>query len=255
MAGRTVAGTFSIVRPYPGQLGKTVERFVAGLDLTPALGVPPPIGTSDEHTARWLSRTVAQLLVVPFHFHRGADQSRLDGIGALLALAPSFDVTGRVLFMPVRSFSWTTSFQPRYDLLKSERPQLAEHLIVAEESELESPALYVRVKRALDIFEERRTRPPTQRPSAQRPSSQRPGERTPVSGDALHRLAERFSLPPKSQSRRASGAWKFSLPEVPSAEEQFGTVPPVSGPRVILDEPVGIRPIYEDFIDRKKSSG
>lgn len=245
MAGRTVAGTFSIVRPYPGQLGKAVESFATSLELTPALGVAPPIGTSDEHTARWLSRSVAQLLVVPFHFHRGVDQSRLDGVGALLALPPSFDFTGRVLFMPVRGFSWTTSFQPRYDLLRSERPELAEHLIVAQEGELESSALHLRVKRALEATGERRSRAPTQRPRA----------RTPASGEALHRLAERFSLPPKSITRRTSGAWKFNLPEPAGEEEHFGTVPPVSEPRVFIDEPVGIRPIYEDFIDRKKSNG
>lgn len=245
MAGRTVAGTFSIVRPYPGQLGKAVEAFVSALELTPALGVAPPPGTSDEQTARWLSRTVAQLLVVPFHFHRGSDQSRLDGIGALLALPQSFDFTGRVVFMPVRGFSWTTTFQPRYDLLKSERPLLAEHLIVAQEEELESSALHLRVKRALESAEERRSRPPSYRPRA----------RTPVSGDPLHRLAERFSIPPRS-SRRTSGAWKFTLPEQEATQdEQLGSIPPLSGSRVIVEEPVGIRPIYQDYIDKKKSSG
>lgn len=240
-----MAGTFSIVRPYPGELGKAVETLVGALGLTPALGLAPPPGTADEQTARWISRAVAQLLVVPFHFHRGAQQSHLDGIGALLALPPSFDFTGRVLFMPVRSFSWTTTFQPRYELLKSERPLLGEHLIVAREEELESSALHLRLSRALESAEERRSRPPTHRPRA----------RTPVSGDPLHRLAERVSLPPKSV-RRPSGAWKFALPESEApVEEQLGSVPPLSGPRVLLEEPVGIRPIYQDYIDDKKSNG
>lgn len=246
MPSRKVAGTYSIVRPYPGQLGKAVEALVHALELTPALGVAPAPGTSDEQTARWLSRAVAQLLVVPFHFHRGVQRSRLDGIGALLALPPSFDFTGRVLFMPVRSFSWATTFEPRYELLKNERPLLAEHLIVAREEELGSAALLQRLLRALESAEERRSRPPTHRPRA----------RTPVSGDPLHRLAERLSLPPKSSSRRTSGAWKFTVPETEvSAEQQLGSVPPLSGPRVLLDEPVGIRPIYQDYIDDKKSSG
>lgn len=219
---------------------------MARLELAPALGAAPLPGTSDEQTARWLSRSQAQLLVVPFHFHRGSEQSRLDGIGALLALPSSIDFRDRVLFMPVRGFSWTTSFQPRYDILRSERPRLAEHLIVAQEEELESPALHLRVRRMLEYADGRHSRPPTHLPRA----------RAPELGDALHRLGERFSLPPMSVPRRASGAWKFNPPEEETvAEEQFGSTPPISGTRVIVDEPVGVRPIYEDFIDRNKSSG
>jgi undecaprenyl pyrophosphate phosphatase UppP len=60
-----------------------VDGLLSALGLTPALGAVPVPGTSDEQTARWLSRSMSQLLVVPFHFHRGADRSRLDGIGAL----------------------------------------------------------------------------------------------------------------------------------------------------------------------------
>jgi hypothetical protein len=129
--------------------------------------------------------------------------------------------------------------------LKSERPRIAEQLIVAEEGELESVAVLVRIKRALETAEERRSRPPTRRP----------GARTPISGDALHRLAERFSLPPPSVSRRPSGGWKFNPPEEVAVEEQFGTVPPASGARVISDESAGMRPIYQDFIEKKNTSG
>ncbi len=246
MASRTMVGTFSIVRPYPGQMGRTVEQFVDGLDLTPALGVAPSAGTSDEQAARWISRTVAQLLVVPFHFHRGADQSRLDGIGALLYLPANFDFASRVIFMPVRAFSWTTSFQPRFEILKRERPRLAEHLIVAHEGDFETPALQLRVKRALEALEERRSLPP---------ASRRPPSMTPTSGDALHRLGERFSLPPRSMRRRTSGAWKFSLPEEATTEERYSTAPPPSAPLLRAEEPTGIRPIYEDFIEKKKNSG
>lgn len=247
MASRTMAGSFSIVRPYPGQMGKAVDRFIAGLAMTPVLGVAPPAGTSDEQTARWLSRNVAQLLVVPFHFHRGTDQTRLDGIGALLSMPSNFDFSARVILMPVRAFSWTTSFQPRFDLLRSERPRLADQIIVAHESELSSAALLMRVKRALEALEEDRSQPPPRR------SSRAPA---PPSTEALNRLTERFSLPPSSVRRRSSGGWKFTLreEELP-IEDPRSSLPPVSEPRPIYEEPAGVRPIYQDFIDEKKSNG
>ncbi len=247
MASRTMAGSFSIVRPYPGQMGKAVDEFIAGLEMTPALGIAPPAGTSDEQTARWLSRCVAPLFVVPFHFHRGTDQTRLDGIGALLKMPANFDFSARVLFMPVRAFSWTTSFQPRFELLKSERPRLAEQLIVAQESELPSTALLLRVKRALEAREERRGVAPPRRSS-----------RAPASSpnDPVNELSERLSLPPRSVRRRTSGAWKFTLreEEVPT-EERRSSLPPMSEPRPVYEEPAGVRPIYQDFIDTKKSNG
>ncbi len=242
-----MAGSFSIVRPYPGQMGKAVDEFIASLEMTPALGVAPPAGTSDEQTARWLSRNVAQLLVVPFHFHRGPDQTRLDGIGALLSMPANFDFSARVILMPVRAFSWTTSFQPRFELLKSERPRLAEHLIVAHEADLSSAALLMKVRRGLEALGQRRSTTPPRR------SSRAPA---PSSTDPLNQLSERFSLPPRSVKRRTSGAWKFTLrDEQPQVEERRSSLPPMSEPLPAYEDPVGVRPIYEDFIDKKKSSG
>ncbi len=138
------------MRPYPGRLGKQVIQFVEaqGFKLPP--GMILPAGTTDVRAARWIQRTPMDLLVLPFHVHRGPAGEVLDAVGVLLELADHIDLDRLSIFMPVRAFSWGASFQRRIDTLREARPSLAGALLIAHQDEIGTATLGARLKRMVE---------------------------------------------------------------------------------------------------------
>ena len=57
------------------------------------------------------------------------------------------DLGGLPILMPVRAFSWGSSFQRRLDLLRDTRPHIARELIIAHQDEIGSQTLASRLRR------------------------------------------------------------------------------------------------------------
>lgn len=145
-----MSGVGGCVRPYPGRLGKQVTGFVEqqGYSIKPSMIVPA--GTPDSRAAKWIHRTPLDLLVLPFHLHRGANGEVLDAVGILLELPEEFEQLQMSIFMPVRAFSWGASFQRRLDTLREYRPMLAASMLVAHQDELGTATLAARMRRAIE---------------------------------------------------------------------------------------------------------
>jgi hypothetical protein len=105
-------------------------------------------GATDTYASRWIMRATMDLLVLPFHLHRGDGGRVLDAIGVLLSLPEDVDLGGLTVLMPVRAFSWGSSFQRRLELLRETRPHIASELLIAHQDELGSPVLASRLRRA-----------------------------------------------------------------------------------------------------------
>lgn len=197
---------YAIVRPYPGTLGAVVQEFVEGLGLTLAEGVHPSEGTPDDRCAQWMARSGAFLFVVPFHMHRGGQREVLDGIGVIQSLPTDFPLDQRVLFMPVRDFSWSASFQRRFDELKSARPEIMPHLVTAHEEELGSPILRAKLRRKVD------------------------------DAGLVGRTGDRRSIAPTST--RSSGRWTFPAEIFSGAgrDQSSSLPPPITSSRFRVDE-------------------
>lgn len=190
---------YALVRPYAGSLGDRIQRCVEELELDPVDGAQPIAGTPDERCVQWIKRTDALLVVVPFHMHRGSAREALDGIGVLLQLPADFSFEGRVLFMPVRDFSWSASFQRRIDDLKTARPDICANLVIAHEDELGTLSLRAKLRRKLE--------------------------------DALSTSAE---LPPRRSRHpgsRSSGSWTFPQEIFSDLQKDRSTssIPPSDG--------------------------
>lgn len=138
------------IRPYPGALGHQVVRCVESAGYSIFQGSAIAAGVSDERCARWIERSALELLVVPYHLHRGGRGRVLDGIGVLLHLPADYLPAAHRFFMPVGRFSWGASFARRYRQLALERPDLAACLLVAHESELSLPDCSERLRRCHD---------------------------------------------------------------------------------------------------------
>jgi hypothetical protein len=139
---------YGYVRPYPGRLGKQVKEFVEdqGFELGPGMVVAA--GATDAYASRWIMRATMDLLVLPFHVHRGDGGQVLDAIGVLLSLPEDVNLGELTVLMPVRAFSWGSSFQRRLDLLQRTRPQVADRLIIAHQDEIGSDTLAARLRRS-----------------------------------------------------------------------------------------------------------
>lgn len=143
-------GIGACVRPYPGRLGKQVIQFVEAQGFKIAPGLVLPSGTTDVRAARWIHRTPMDLLVLPFHVHRGSAGEVLDAVGVLFELDDEIDLEKLSIFMPVRAFSWGASFQRRIDALTQARPLLAGSLLIAHQDELETATLGARLRRMVE---------------------------------------------------------------------------------------------------------
>jgi hypothetical protein len=139
---------YGYVRPYPGRLGKQVRDFVEEQGFVLGPGMVVAAGATDIYASRWILRATMDLLVLPFHLHRGDGGQILDAIGVLLSLPDDVDLGGLPVLMPVRAFSWGSSFQRRLEVLRDTRPLIARQLIIAHQDEIGSPALASRLRRA-----------------------------------------------------------------------------------------------------------
>lgn len=139
---------YGYVRPYPGRLGKQVRDFVEEQGFVLGPGMVVAAGATDVYASRWILRATMDLLVLPFHLHRGDGGQILDAIGVLMSLPEDVDLGGLPVFMPVRAFSWGSSFQRRLELLKETRPGIARQLMIAHQDEIGSLALASRLRRA-----------------------------------------------------------------------------------------------------------
>ena len=145
-----VPAVYSYIRPYPGRLGKQIQDFVESLGLSLGRDMKVEAGTSDADAARWIIRTPMHLLVLPFHLHRCPSGGVLDGIGVLQQLPEEEVLNGVTIVMPVRAFSWGSSFQRRTQALKAERAHLHAKLIVAHQDEISGASLASRIRRSLE---------------------------------------------------------------------------------------------------------
>lgn len=143
-------GVGGCVRPYPGRLGKQVIQFVEaqGYQIPPSMVVSA--GTTDVRAARWIQRNHVDLLVLPFHLHRGSAGEVLDAVGVLFELPEDFDTENLSIFMPVRAFSWGASFQRRIDSLREQRPSLAASVLIAHQDEVGTTSLGTRLRRMVE---------------------------------------------------------------------------------------------------------
>jgi hypothetical protein len=105
-------------------------------------------GATDIYASRWIMRATMDLLVLPFHLHRGDGGRVLDAIGVLMNLPEDVDLGGLTVLMPVRAFSWGSSFQRRLELLGDTRPLIASQILIAHQDEIGSPTLASRLRRA-----------------------------------------------------------------------------------------------------------
>lgn len=233
---------YALVRPYPGALGDTIRRCVEELALSPVEAAQPIAGTSDERCAQWIARTDAVLVVVPFHMHRGGSREALDGVGILQHLPADFSCEGRVLFMPVRDFSWSASFQRRIDDLRSVRPDLQATLVVAHEDELGTPSLRAKLRRRLEEtglpsgeIAQRRSRFPGARSSGHWTFPQE-------IFSALQEERSTSSVPPSDSGRRSEVRLKED--DAPESE------PAPGGRRPRVD--LAVRGLLGDLLESKK---
>jgi hypothetical protein len=148
---------YGYVRPYPGRLGKQVRDFVEEQGFVLGPGMVVAAGATDIYASRWIMRATMDLLVLPFHLHRGDGGRVLDAIGVLMSLPEDVDLGGLTVLMPVRAFSWGSSFQRRLELLRDTRPGLAAQILIAHQDEIGSPTLASRLRRAF-------ARPPSTTP-------------------------------------------------------------------------------------------
>lgn len=154
---------YGYVRPYPGRLGRQVRDFVEDQGFVLGPGMVVAAGATDTYASRWIMRATMDLLVLPFHLHRGDGGRVLDAIGVLMSLPEDVDLGGLTVLMPVRAFSWGSSFQRRMELLRETRPHIAGQLLVAHQDEIGSASLAARLRRAY-------ARPPSTAPLVRSPS-------------------------------------------------------------------------------------
>jgi len=109
-------------------------------------------GTPNDRVARFIQRNPIDLLVLPFHLHRGEAGEALDGVGVLLELPADESLANMVILMPVRSFSWGASFQRRFEALRAARPDIASSIVIAHQDELGKATLAARLKRSREAL-------------------------------------------------------------------------------------------------------
>jgi hypothetical protein len=175
--------------------------------------------------------------------HRGGAREVLDGVGLLLQLPADFSFEERVLFMPVRDFSWSASFQRRMDDLRTARPDISANLIVAHEDELGTPSLRARLRRRLEDavlppgeVSPRRSRFPGSRSSGHWPFPQEIFQ-------GIEEERSKSSIPPSERSGRPS-EFRVKKDGTPSGE----AAPTSAKPRVDVAVPGSLR----DLLGSKK---
>lgn len=249
---------YGYVRPYPGRLGKQVRDFVEEQGFVLGPGMVVAAGATDVYASRWILRATMDLLVLPFHLHRGDGGQILDAIGVLMSLPGDVDLGGLPVLMPVRAFSWGSSFQRRLELLKDSRPLIARQLIIAHQDEIGSPALASRLRRA-------HARPPSKAPLV-RSRSMLPGL-----GSATPSIAPPTVRQPAGQwqdlEENASASWRIDrVPSShPASSRPSGTRPTIrpEGPaeidwsESILEESSALRErgAREPFVSEPAVSG
>lgn len=205
--------SYAHFRPYPGMLGDRVRAFVEEQGFTLARTTEIPMGSSNEVVARAIARSRLDLIVLPFHLHRGRDGSTLDGVSALLLLPERTDLTRLTLLMPVGEFSWGASFHGRFEKLKKLRPNFTARIVLAHEGEMGTTALAVRLRRT---FERRRvTLPPagvSLQPSGRFSISPGPLSQDPVSTELRIKEGDSQSPSQNSPSSTPISGWVSLTP-------------------------------------------
>jgi hypothetical protein len=194
-------------------LGDRVRAFVEEQGFTPARGADIPVGSSNEVVARAIARTRLDLIVLPFHLHRGRDGSTLDGVSVLLQVPERTDLSRLTLLMPVGEFSWGASFHGRFEKLKQLRANFIARIVLAHEGEIGTTALAVRLRRT---FERRRvTLPPagvSLKPSGRFSISPGPLSQDPVSAEFRIKQGDSQSPSQKSPSSSPISGWMSVMP-------------------------------------------
>lgn len=136
--------TFAVIRPYPDDIRRLVFQRLnqLGFELGEGLIVDPQ--TSDEESAAWAmdNRAKFDLLLVPFHLHKGKEGEPLTGFGVLNLLPKEWNTP---LLMPVTSYSYHASFERHLVKLMEERPSLVSLLKPTPLSSLYDGAAELRV--------------------------------------------------------------------------------------------------------------
>ncbi len=215
---------YGYVRPYPGRLGKQVRDFVEEQGFVLGPGMVVAAGATDAYASRWILRATMDLLVLPFHLHRGDGGQVLDAIGVLMNLPEDVDIGDLQVFMPVRAFSWGSSFQRRLDLLKDTRPGIARQLIIARQDEIGSQTLASRLRRA------------HARPQSKAPLVRAPSGFTSLVSPSMAPPTVRHPAGQWSDSERGSSSWLISdrVPSShPASSRPSGTRPSYRAPEPI----------------------
>ena len=133
-------------RPYSRRIRSRVFSALhdLGYDLAGAEIIPP--GTSNREAAARLDRASVDLFLVPFHVHRGHDDSILDGLQVLRRLSANFHRRAAPILMPVSQFSLQSSFSRRWQVFSEERTLLAERTVLIPENRVSAQELRERLE-------------------------------------------------------------------------------------------------------------
>lgn len=141
--------TFAVVRPYSASIRRRVFAFLESVDLRLGEGMSLPPGTADDVAAEWIDRQPPfDLLLLPFHVHRGED-GVFDGVGVALRLSDRFVAREVPILMPVSAYSMKASFDRRRDELRQARPELVRQLVLMPEAEIGSATVAAQLRRRL----------------------------------------------------------------------------------------------------------
>lgn len=268
---------YGYVRPYPGRLGKQVRDFVESQGFVLGPGMVVAAGATDAYASRWILRATMDLLVLPFHLHRGDGGQVLDAIGVLMSLPEDVDLGDLPVLMPVRAFSWGSSFQRRLELLRDTRPGIARQLMIAHQDEIGTQALASRLRRTYARPQSKAPlvgppsgfsglntpsmAPPTVRQPAGQWSDSEPADQGTSSWLIPDRVPSSHPTSSRSSgtrpSQRAPEPIDYGLSDLPQSQEPAVSEPAVSGERAIRDkepQPSLILPRLPEDLEHGKGS-
>ncbi len=139
--------SFAVVRPYPSQIRKRVFSFLQSMSFELGPGLELATGTPDDVAARWLEAVVVDMLLLPFHVHRDANGSVVDGVGVALRIPKHFVERNTMILMPVSAFSLSSTFPRRFEELQKARPGVHRQVILMPESEIGAERIRTLIRR------------------------------------------------------------------------------------------------------------
>ncbi|MCH9671798.1 MAG: hypothetical protein K0U93_10170 [Gammaproteobacteria bacterium] len=119
---------FTVVRPYPQPLRRTLVLQLAGLGLQPGISISS--GTPDAPAARRVMESNPSVLVLPFHQHRDWDGHRVTGFGIAYRLGDEFVARNIPILMPVDDIALHSIFPTELDRLQRICPRIFARLVV-----------------------------------------------------------------------------------------------------------------------------